>query len=142
MVNTSVYFKYYESGVANNYFILHLKIFASVAIYIYGKLLLHLPRLAVAFGPRDRKPSFWRQVMKRIAMASAMFLSVLALSACGSSTSDRALSGAAIGAGTGAVGGALLGSPLTGALIGGAVGAGAGALTDESDINLGKPIWR
>jgi osmotically inducible lipoprotein OsmB len=34
------------------------------------------------------------------------------------------------------------GSPVTGALIGGAVGAGAGALTDEDDINLGKPIWR
>ena len=80
--------------------------------------------------------------MNRIALASAMFLSVLALSACGSSTSDRALSGAAIGAGTGDVGGALLGSPVTGALIGGAVGAGAGALTDQNDINLGKPIWR
>jgi osmotically inducible lipoprotein OsmB len=29
-----------------------------------------------------------------------------------------------------------------GALIGGAAGAATGALTDEGDINLGKPIWR
>ena len=66
----------------------------------------------------------------------------LALGACGSSTSDRALSGGAIGAGAGAVGGALLGSPGTGALLGGAIGAGAGALTNENQIDLGKPVWR
>jgi len=71
-----------------------------------------------------------------------MSLSLLALGACGTSTSDRALSGGAIGAGAGAVGGALLGSPVTGALIGGAVGAGAGAVTDSDQINLGKPVWR
>jgi osmotically inducible lipoprotein OsmB len=64
-------------------------------------------------------------------------ISVLALAgllaACGSSPTDRTISGAGIGAGTGAVGGALLGgSPVTGALVGGAVGAGAGALTDEN----------
>ncbi len=80
--------------------------------------------------------------MKRIAIASAMFLSVLALSACGSSTGDRAISGAGIGAGVGALGGLLVGAPLEGALIGGAVGAGTGALTDKDQINLGKPIWR
>jgi len=80
--------------------------------------------------------------MKIFTLAAAMSLSLIALSACGSTTSDRALSGAAIGAGAGAVGGALLGSPIEGALIGGAVGAGAGALTDQDDINLGKPIWR
>ena len=64
------------------------------------------------------------------------------LTACGSSTGDRALSGAGIGAAAGAVGGALLGSPATGAAVGGAVGAGVGALTDEKDIDLGKPVWR
>jgi hypothetical protein len=31
---------------------------------------------------------------------------------------------------------------VAGALIGGAVGAGTGALTDEDQINLGKPVWR
>ncbi len=82
--------------------------------------------------------------MKRILLATAMSLSLLALSACGGSTSDRALSGGAIGAGAGAVLGAVtpgLGVG-TGALIGGAVGAGTGALTEEEDIDLGTPIWR
>lgn len=80
--------------------------------------------------------------MKRITLAATLSLSLLALGACGTSTTDRALSGGAIGAGAGAIGGALLGSPATGALIGGAVGAGAGAVTDSDQINLGKPIWR
>jgi hypothetical protein len=67
----------------------------------------------------------------------------LMLAACGSSTGDRALSGGAIGAGVGAVGSTVVaGDPVSGALIGGAVGAAAGALTDEDDINLGKPAWR
>jgi hypothetical protein len=65
------------------------------------------------------------------------------LAACGSTTTDRALSGGAIGAGAGALGGAALGgSPVTGALLGGAVGAGAGALTDQRDVDLGRPVWR
>jgi hypothetical protein len=80
--------------------------------------------------------------MNRITLAAAMSLSLIALSACGSTTSDRALSGAAIGAGAGAVGGALLGSPIEGALIGGAVGAGVGAISDQGDIDLGRPLWR
>lgn len=67
----------------------------------------------------------------------------LFLSACGNTTSDRAISGAGIGAGAGAVGGALVGGSVAGgALVGGAVGAAAGGLTDKNDINLGKPIWR
>lgn len=65
------------------------------------------------------------------------------LSACGHSQSDRALSGGAIGAGAGALGGAVIGAnPLTGAVVGGAVGAASGALTDEDDVNLGRPVWR
>jgi hypothetical protein len=80
--------------------------------------------------------------MKRITLAATLSLSLLALGACGTSTTDRAISGGAMGAGAGAVGGALLGNPAAGALIGGAVGAGAGALTDSDQINLGKPIWR
>lgn len=80
--------------------------------------------------------------MKRILLAGVMMLSLGALSACGTTTSDRALSGAAIGAGVGAVGGYMLGAPVEGALIGGAVGAGTGALTPPSTVNLGRPIWR
>ena len=69
-------------------------------------------------------------------------VSLLGVAACGSSTSDRALSGGGIGAGVGAVGGALVGAPLGGALIGGALGAGAGALTEQDQIDLGKPVWK
>ncbi|HEY8189568.1 MAG TPA: YMGG-like glycine zipper-containing protein [Micavibrio sp.] len=61
----------------------------------------------------------------------------IALAACGTSKTDRAASGGAIGAGIGAVGGAVTGgSPWTGAIIGGAAGAATGALTDKDDINL------
>lgn len=80
--------------------------------------------------------------MKHFTKIAAFALSLIALAACGSSTSDRALSGGAIGAGVGAVGGAMLGSPVTGAVVGGAVGAGTGALTEKKDIDLGKPVWR
>lgn len=68
---------------------------------------------------------------------------LLLITACGHTTGDRALSGAGIGAGVGALGSAVTGgNALTGAVIGGAVGAGAGALTDDDDINLGRPAWR
>jgi hypothetical protein len=68
---------------------------------------------------------------------------VLALAACGTNPTDRAISGGAMGAG----GGALLGGATglgagTGALLGGAGGAAAGGLTKPSDIDLGKPVWR
>ena len=64
------------------------------------------------------------------------------VAACGSSRTDRTLSGAGIGAAGGAAVGAVTGgNPLTGALLGGAVGAAAGGLTDEDDFNLGDPIW-
>lgn len=78
-----------------------------------------------------------RLIASTLALAAAV-----GLSACGQTKTDRALSGGAIGAGTGAVGGALLGHPAAGAAVGGAAGAATGALTDEDDINLGKPVWR
>lgn len=80
--------------------------------------------------------------MKPITLALTAFVCAASLTACGSSTGDRAISGAGIGAGVGALGGLMLGSPLEGALIGGAVGAGTGALTKDKNINLGRPIWR
>lgn len=71
------------------------------------------------------------------------FILITGLSACGQSKSDRALSGAGIGAGVGAVGSAITGGSIgTGAVIGGAVGAAAGGLTDQDDVDLGKPAWR
>jgi osmotically inducible lipoprotein OsmB len=67
----------------------------------------------------------------------------LSVAACGSSKTDRALSGGAIGAGAGAVGSSLLGgNAATGALLGGAAGAIVGGTTSQRNINLGKPIWR
>lgn len=63
----------------------------------------------------------------------------LTLAACGSSKSDRAVSGGGIGAVVGAVGAAVTGgSVLTGGVLGAAVGAATGAMTDEDDINLEK----
>lgn len=71
----------------------------------------------------------------RLAIAGTL---AIALSACGNTTGERALSGGGIGAGVGAAGAAIAGgSVLGGALVGGAVGAAAGALTDCSDINIG-----
>ena len=78
--------------------------------------------------------------MTRVAIASLSAL--MLLSACGSGTGERALSGGAIGAAGGAVIGALAGSPATGAAIGGAAGAATGALTDPRDVNLGRPIYK
>jgi osmotically inducible lipoprotein OsmB len=73
---------------------------------------------------------------------SIMAILGLILAACGSSTTDRVISGggigAAAGAGTAAVTG---GDPLTGGLLGGAAGAATGGLTDEDDVNLGDPVW-
>jgi osmotically inducible lipoprotein OsmB len=79
-------------------------------------------------------------------MKIVKFISIMCIfliSACGSTPSDRALSGAAIGAGAGAVGSSVTGgNAATGAIIGGAAGAAAGGLTKQKDINLGKPVWR
>ena len=64
------------------------------------------------------------------------------LSACGTTTGDRGLSGAGIGAGAGAVVGAVTGlSILEGVALGAVAGGLAGALTDADLINLGDPIW-
>ncbi len=67
----------------------------------------------------------------------------LLLAACGESRLDRGLSGAAIGAGAGAAAGAVTGGSVTrGAVLGGAAGGAAGVLTDEDDVDLGRPVWR
>jgi peptidoglycan hydrolase-like protein with peptidoglycan-binding domain len=74
-----------------------------------------------------------------IAMAAS---AALVLSACGTETSDRAISGAGIGAGAGVVVGAVTGlSLLEGALLGAAAGGLTGALTDADLFNLGDPVW-
>lgn len=78
--------------------------------------------------------------MKKVMLGVAV---LALLSACGSTTEDRALSGAGIGAGIGAVGAAISGGSIAkGAVIGGAAGAVGGAVTKEEDVNLGRPAWR
>jgi hypothetical protein len=73
-----------------------------------------------------------------LALGGALFVA-----GCGNTTGDRALSGAAIGAGTGLAVGAVTGATLLqGAVVGGALGAAAGALTDNDQVNLGRPAWR
>lgn len=68
---------------------------------------------------------------------------VTMLSACGTTTSDRVLSGAGIGAGVGAVGGAIAGAnPVAGAAVGAAVGGAVGGIIKKEKIDLGKAIWK
>ncbi|WP_119458757.1 hypothetical protein [Rhodospirillaceae bacterium SYSU D60014] len=76
--------------------------------------------------------------------ATLFLVGAVSLAACGSTTQDRALSGAGAGAATGAGIGALAGGlgVIPGALIGGAVGGGVGAATDQETLNLGRPLWR
>jgi len=73
----------------------------------------------------------------------AILVLAIGLSACGTTTPDRAGGGAAIGAGTGAAIGALAGGvgAIPGALIGAAVGAGTGVATNPSQVDLGPPVW-
>jgi len=77
-------------------------------------------------------------------MKKIMVLSVVAvmISGCGTSTGDRAASGALIGAGAGAAVGTIFGSPGTGAVLGGAAGAATGALVDPCSLDLGAPVWK
>ena len=66
-----------------------------------------------------------------------------ALAACGTTAEERGTTGAGIGAAGGAIVGAVTGlSVLEGALLGAAVGGVTGLLTDESQLNLGEPIWK
>ncbi len=76
-------------------------------------------------------------------LASAMVIVAFTVAGCGSTTEERGLSGAGIGAGAGALLGAVTGmSVLQGALIGAAAGGLTGMLTDESQVNLGDPVWQ
>jgi|SRR5882724_7681529 len=79
----------------------------------------------------------------RTSSSLSMLLSLgLLLSACGTTQSDRALSGGLLGAGTGAVIGSVTGSAVNGAIFGGLGGAALGALSSPRVLNLGKPLWR
>jgi hypothetical protein len=66
-----------------------------------------------------------RQMMLLPAIAAL----VLAVSACGDTPGQRAVTGGAIGAAGGAAVGAVAGNPLAGAVVGGLGGAAVGAAT-------------
>ena len=71
--------------------------------------------------------------MKTKVVAVIVLPLALALSGCGDTWSERALTGGGIGAGTGLAVGALAGWPLIApVLVGAAVGAGIGAATAPS----------
>lgn len=73
---------------------------------------------------------------------SAVTACGLVLAGCGTTTSDRTLSGAGIGAGAGAVVGAVTSLWVPEAAVLGAVAGGlTGALTKPDQVNLGKPAW-
>ncbi len=74
--------------------------------------------------------------------ASICLVAALALSGCGTTTEERALSGGAIGAAGGAVIGALTGSWALGTVLGAAAGVTAGALTTPEQVEIGKPVWK
>jgi hypothetical protein len=78
---------------------------------------------------------------KSLALGVAL-AGTLSLAACGTTTGDRAASGALLGAGAGAAIGSLSGNAGSGAVIGGLAGAAAGAISDPCSVNLGHPVWR
>ena len=67
---------------------------------------------------------------------AAVLLAGVALCACGTSTTDRTASGAALGAGVG-----LLAGP-PGVVVGALAGGATGAVTNSSQVNLGQPVWK
>ena len=80
--------------------------------------------------------------MRGIRNTAMLILVAGVVAACGNTVGERAVSGGGIGAATGAAGAAITGGSVGGgAILGGAIGAAAGALTDQSDIDLGDPIW-
>jgi len=81
--------------------------------------------------------------MTRFAAMTAVALLAMGLAGCGTSQSDRTLSGAGLGAGGGAIVAAATGGSVgTGAVIGAVAGGVIGATTTQDDIDLGDPVWR
>ncbi len=66
---------------------------------------------------------------------SAIVLAAAVLAACGTRSTDRAVSGAGIGAGVGALAGP------AGAAVGALAGGATGMFTDEDQVYLGEPLW-
>jgi hypothetical protein len=73
----------------------------------------------------------------------SMLILFVLTSGCGTMPEERAISGASIGAATGAVMGAVTSLAVgPGALIGALGGGLVGAMTNNSQINMGDPLWK
>src|ERR1051326_8000470 len=91
------------------------------------------PAAELLFGGR----SAMRWLMRSKLLLPVIAVSLLALSACGTSPGCRALTGAGIGAAGGAVLGAIGGNPLLGAGAGAVAGGAVGGLTTSHQVNAG-----
>jgi hypothetical protein len=82
--------------------------------------------------------------VKRHTSLAAIALILPLLAACGTTTEDRSLGGAALGASFGALLGIGLGpiGVLPGAALGAVAGSTTGAFTDPEQVNYGVPVWR
>lgn len=79
--------------------------------------------------------------MRRTVLSIA--IAGLVVSGCGTTTTERGVSGAGIGAAAGAALGAVTGlSVAQGAIIGAVAGGATGALTNKDQVNLGEPAWK
>jgi hypothetical protein len=80
--------------------------------------------------------------MHKQLLMSATILAALSLGACGTTPTERGLTGAGLGALGGAAIGSISGDAGTGAVIGGVVGGIVGATTTKDDIDIGDPPWK
>ena len=82
--------------------------------------------------------------MKRNTSLAAIALALPLLAACGTTTEDRTLGGAALGASFGGLLGIGLGpiGVIPGAALGAVAGSTTGAFTDPEQVNYGRPVWR
>lgn len=82
--------------------------------------------------------------MKRTTSLAAIALALPLLAACGTTTEDRSLGGAALGASFGALLGIGIGpiGVLPGAALGAVAGSTTGAFTEPEQVNYGRPVWR
>ena len=77
--------------------------------------------------------------MKALQQGTLIVFLGMGLTACGTTTTERAVSGAGVGAAVGAGAAAVTDTGLlTGTAIGAAVGAAGGALTEEDTVNLNE----
>src|SRR5260221_7000582 len=99
-------------------------------------------RCATRFQPEPRTGKGNMSINLKTLSASAVLAAALALSACGTTPGDRAVSGGLLGAGAGAAIGSLSGNAGAGAVIGGLGGGAVGPAAHPCRPHLRGPRWR